>query len=1215
MQGAQSESRYRGIGRYSLSFAHAIVRNRGDHEVILALSGLLHESIAPIRQSFMGLLPQSNIRVWHAPGPVCLRVAGNEARRERAERMREAFLLSLLPDVIHVTSMFEGHVDDAVTSIGLFDTQTPVSVSHYDMIPLMSPDIYLEPFPEYASYYESKVKHLRRSSICLSISESAANEGRVYSGLQEGRFVNVSTAADPMFAPRSVTSGEARNLLARFAINRPFVLCSGGIEARKNLQALFTAFASLPGSLRSAHQLVVIGRTPDAHVAMLRNLIRNAGLHEDEVCILGYVPDDDLVSLYSLCRLFVFPSTHEGFGLPALEAMSCGAATITSNTSSLPEVVGTPEAMFDPLSVSSICEKMSQALQDSDFRDQLRAHGLKRASLFSWDKTALRAIAAWEDIERERFDAIASALAPAPEARLLEALGQHAATADSAVIAPLAACIAQNQISGVQRQLFVDVSELSQRDSATGVQRVVRSYLRELLTHPPNGFRVEPVYATVDVGYRYARRFTSRFLGEEPESRVDPPMRWQRGDVFYGLDMQHDVQVRHAVFYAGLRRDGVIVRFQVYDLLPIQSEELFEFSAAGRRHADLLAMIAATDGAICISRTTAEAYEAWLNDAEIPRSPEFAIQWAHIGADIATDVVAGRTLPTTDPFDVAKIRQRTSFLCVATLEPRKRQSQILDACESLWDEGLDINLVLVGKPGWKTENLVKRLANHSENGKRLFWLDGIDDANLEQVYKASSALIAASINEGFGLPLIEAARHGKPLIVRDIPIFREVAGESAYYFEGNGRIDLANALKTWLRLYKSDGQPASHQLKWMSWRESSDELKEKLIDNACSRKQLLIDVSELAVRDARTGIQRVVRRILGEWLACPPASYRIEPVYATVDAGYRYAREFTQQFCGQKGDCVIDEPVEVAPGDVFLGLDFQPQVVPAHADFFAYMRQQGATVKFIVYDLLSLTLPNYFPAGASAAFQRWLRTAVGSDGIICISQSVAVEVQDWVSLHEVDQVESPSIDWFHLGSDFPSELSHEERTLTGNDAWVRNTANATVFLMVGTIEPRKGHRQVIAAFEELWRRNENVVLAIVGKSGWSVDDLVAGLSTHNELHRRLFWFEQMDDSALVELYRSCDCLIAASEGEGFGLPLAEAAHYGLPVVARDIPVFREVARSDTTFFHGNLPETLVVALTEWIAKKAERNAEFAAASILPTWRESADRLAALITAD
>ena len=132
LQGAQTESRFRGIGRYSLSLAKAIIRNRKDHEIIIALSGLFPDTIEPIRAAFDDLLPQENIRVWYAPGPIYATDPTNKSRREAAERIREAFLEGLYSDVVLITSMFEGFGDDAVTSIGALDHNTPVAVILYD---------------------------------------------------------------------------------------------------------------------------------------------------------------------------------------------------------------------------------------------------------------------------------------------------------------------------------------------------------------------------------------------------------------------------------------------------------------------------------------------------------------------------------------------------------------------------------------------------------------------------------------------------------------------------------------------------------------------------------------------------------------------------------------------------------------------------------------------------------------------------------------------------------------------------------------------------------------------------------------------------------------------------------------------------------------------------------------------------------------------------
>jgi len=1210
MQGAQSESRFRGIGRYTMAFAKAVVKNRGEHEIILALSGLFPDTIEPIRAAFEGLLPQENIRVWHAPGPVKEGQPGNESRREVAELLREAFLASLQPDVIHISSLFEGYVDDAVTSIGRFNQTTPVSVILYDLIPLLNPDHYLYPNPRYKQYYLRKVEYLKQATLHLAISDFSRQEALDTLGLAEDKTITISTGLDPYFQPQTIDEEAARNLRAKFGISRPFVLYTGATDERKNLLRLIEAYASLPKQLRRNYQLVLGGGMPIEHREKILAVARGAKLKDNELIITGYISDEELIQLYALCELYVFPSWHEGFGLPALEAMACGAPVIGANTSSLPEVIGLDEALFDPFDVKAITTKLAEALTDESFRQRLRAHGVQQAKKFSWDETARRAIAAWEGLHgrtRQPSEYLAQSL---KHERLLTAIANMSTQVRKPKLVALSHCLAQNENSGIERQLFLDVSELCQRDAATGVQRVVRSYLKWLLQSPPPGFRVEPVYATLDQGYRYARRFTLRFLGQSDTQASDEPVRWQRGDLFFGLDMQHHVQLAHASFYRQLMHEGVTVKFMVYDLLPIQFADLFKDSDAKDLHKQWLAMIAATDGAICISKATADAFDAWITEHAVPRAPTFRTSWVHIGADIDGSQPSSG-LPDDAEAVLQTLCQRPTFLCVSTIEPRKRQQQILEAIERLWQDGIDVNLVFVGQLGWKTEALAERLRRHSEAGRRLFWLQGISDEYLEKVYAASTCLIAASLNEGFGLSLIEAARHGLPIIARDIPVFREVAGESATYFQGETAQDLANTLTAWLEKYRAGQHPRSTGMPWLTWQQSTEKLKAALIGNNYRRRQLLVDISELVQCDARTGIQRVVRNILKEWLLNPPEGYRVEPVYATVDRPYCYARSFTAKFLGIAENILPDDPIDYAAGDVFLALDLQPQVVPARRMCYQALRSQGVKVTFVVYDLLCVLMPQYFVPGAADGFTRWLEVVAESDGAVCISQSVARELGDWIGKNGPERLRPFHINWFHLGAEF--DHLHPTKGFPPNvETTLDQLQSRPTFLMVGTLEPRKAHAQVLAAFEQLWGDGVDVNLAIVGKQGWMVEELVEQLRRHPEMGKRLFWLEAISDEYLEKVYAASTCLIAASYDEGFGLPLIEAAQHKLPIIARDIPVFREVAGEHAFYFEANTPVDLVQVVKTWLNQYHQGRHPKSDAMPWQTWGDSAAQLLNII---
>ena len=221
LQGAQSSgSRFRGIGRYSLSLAQAMAREARDHEIWIALNGLFPDSIQALRVAFDGLVPQDRIVVWQAPGPVADIDSGNRWRREAGECLREAFLARLKPDVVHVSSLFEGLSDDALTAIGAFDGEFATAVTLYDLIPLIHRDPYLAN-PVVASWYERKLESLRRARLWLSISESSRREGIELLNLPEDRVVNISTAADAMFQPVHLSSEHEGAIRRRYGLKKP----------------------------------------------------------------------------------------------------------------------------------------------------------------------------------------------------------------------------------------------------------------------------------------------------------------------------------------------------------------------------------------------------------------------------------------------------------------------------------------------------------------------------------------------------------------------------------------------------------------------------------------------------------------------------------------------------------------------------------------------------------------------------------------------------------------------------------------------------------------------------------------------------------------------------------------------------------------------------------------------------------------------------------
>ena len=390
-----------------------------------------------------------------------------------------------------------------------------------------------------------------------------------------------------------------------------------------------------------------------------------------------------------------------------------------------------------------------------------------------------------------------------------------------------------------------------------------------------------------------------------------------------------------------------------------------------------------------------------------------------------------------------------------------------------------------------------------------------------------------------------------------------------------------------------------------------------------SVKQLFVDVSEFSRHDHKTGIQRVVRNILEHLLKNPPKGYRVEPVYAKVKKGYFYARDFSCQFLNlPKLNNIQDDNIIYNPGDIFLGLDFSIHYVLHNEYFLKKMQSYGVKVYFNVNDLLPIQMPKYFPIGVKDLFIKWLDVLSDMDGVNCISNAVANDFYAWKENKKIltspisktkdifTTIKPFKVNWFHLGANIKTGANDIAAKLSNNEQLTINKIKArTTFLMVSTIEPRKGYKQTLLAFEKLWDSGIDVNLVIVGKEGWKVSGLINKIKKHKELNNRLFWLNQISDNYLNELYKSASCLIVASEGEGFGLPVIEAQLHGIPVIARDLMVFREVSKGDTYYFKNDKSsDVMFFAIKDWLNSFKSNKIDDSDKLNILTWAQSADCL-------
>ncbi len=366
-------------------------------------------------------------------------------------------------------------------------------------------------------------------------------------------------------------------------------------------------------------------------------------------------------------------------------------------------------------------------------------------------------------------------------------------------------------------------------------------------------------------------------------------------------------------------------------------------------------------------------------------------------------------------------------------------------------------------------------------------------------------------------------------------------------------------------------------------------------------RRLLIDVTGTIKRDAGTGIQRVVKEVVR---ACAAARFEIPVMAVRCEEGALHtANAFVAALGG--GDPGADVEVAVEPGDRFLMLSDSWNAFETLAPTFARIRAAGGEIVTCIFDLIPELYPHACHEATVPRYRAWLRKALlESDAFLAISRTVAEELADYVAATGLPHRPGLAVGWFHCGADLPAPATSSPRpkvaaAVTGGPA----------FLMVGTIEPRKGHRVALAAFEDIWAQGGDARLVIVGRRGWFEEAIVAALDGHGERGRRLFWFDDIDDGELSFLYDSAAALIFPSYAEGFGLPIVEAALRRRPVICSDIPVFREVGRDGAIYFRVNDPAALAAAIGGFLA--GTRAADPGRA-LRVTWAEAARRIVEVV---
>jgi glycosyltransferase involved in cell wall biosynthesis len=1234
MQCAQSESRFRGIGRYALGLCKAIARiisREPEHELYLFVNESISDAAAQLRIEFADLVSASCICGFYSVGVTAGQDPENDERRGVSEVIRESALSALRPDAVLVMSLFEGFGGGAISSIKGFVGHLPTATILYDLIPMLAPDHYLAN-PTMRAWYERKVLSLRNSDLLFAISDTARDQASELLGFASECLVTIGTGLDDRFKTQSINPEEGRAVFERFGITRKAVLYAGGFDRRKNIDVLIEAFAGVEIGLREERQLVIAGRCPLGDLDRLTRQARSCGLTDDDLLFTGHVTDEELVTLYQHCELFVFPSTLEGFGLPPLEALACGAPVLSVET---PSMIGlhAGDGLLVGAGVDPLRLAMEQTLGNEARLAALRVSREDLTTRFDWHRVAQIALASLKALAQRSGTGTAD----------LNVLDQSRPRL--ALVAPLPSAAAAitnyfvELVPALHRHYVVEVIVGDQDVDTSWIPEWIP--LRSLAWFQAHGDEFERVLYYIGNAVTYApvvpllMRFPGAvvlndfFLGDlqqaiqdrsEDSTYLARAIAYDHGPAGGLLAHEAGVDVARMRLPCSLQileaADCVIV----HDEATIASTRDWFGTSIARKHIQIpiprgLARlpergqartalgIDAQEVVVCVLRSDREHRDATLIGAWDLLDPlvRSAGRLVLIGSDmqrafeaIATNAAGVRDMKRIDVTGELSLTAYRAYLAASDIAVYLGPSgPSVRASAPLFD-ALGAGLAVIiddygNQPGLP------------------------DDTVLSIPSPCTSEDLAAALCRLIVDPALRSrlARKGRDVVRQhQSPVL--VAREYARAIEsGVQHSPRRNAMR--LRQFAIDWASRTTRDAWHLDAMAHAVARANIVNG---KPRLFVDVSSIAAFDLRTGIQRVVRALLLGLMRNSVNGLRVEAVRADLDnRQYRYASRYISTLLDIETSETSDDVIEPRPGDIFLGLDLAGEFVTVLPEWFRTQKEKGVRIVFVAYDLLPVRLPEFFPEGMDIAFAHWLQT-IGkvADEVLCISASVAQDLVEWLDLNKPSRRKPLRIGSFHLGADLGA--SAPTRGLPPEaGALLEAIRSRPSFLMVGTVEPRKGHTQVLAAVERLWQTGNDIGLVIVGKSGWLMDAFLEGVSNHSEFGKRLFWLERITDEFLDEVYPACVALIAASHGEGFGLPLIESAKHGLPIIARDLPVFREVAGEHAFYFEGVTAPDLADALSTWSQLHAKGTAPTTDGITFYSWKESAEQVLALLEDD
>lgn len=1040
----------------------------------------------------------------------------------------------------------------------------------YDIIPFLFQQRYFGgDMNKNGQWYINSLNRLKEMDLILAISDATREDLIKYCDFKPEKIKTIWAGYGREYHPIIHVDNETTPL-KKYGITDAYFLCTGGDDDRKNIERLILAYAQMKPTHRQKVQLVVACKLSDSSYRKYNQMIRDLGM-TGRVVLTGFVPTEDLVVLYTRALGEVFVSEYEGFGLPIVEAWACGTRVVTSNTSSMKEIGGDAAILVDPYSVESICKGMKQCIDEEELG--VKRDAGQQLEKYTWSAVAKRFLTYISELSEKKKDRKKSKLA---------------------VFTPL-----PPQLSGISDYAKILIDEMSQ-------YRAIDVFIDDGYD---NEYEFKKGEVQVFPHTKFAEKSKEYGLilyeagGSPCHTYMLPYM-----DQYPGCVELHDYNMSGMIEPLLVNREthDDFIKKAAVDFGRVDAERYF-IARISQRDPNLKMQVQ-PNGFAVKNATSVIVHNEYMRERLLERNIGLNVHKVRLYSEFIEPVEN-----KNDP-DGQKRAESFTIGVFGIVSETKRILQIVRAVTQLIDEKNNIRLFIVGKYDEAAPYYAQCREMADRHKDRIRFLGRVDEEemqsdmreydiilNLRHPYQGESSGVFARL---FGL--------GKPVVVNKVGDFDEVPDDVCYKIPAASSMSEEQEIKkikeAIVRLYQDDlreelgkkayeyakenlsvSSAAKKVLQVMeskSWRGIDNHTLNWIYQNVVSQGEIgESDIQKLkdtilyglpSMADRKTGrilfdmtISHVwikesavmgISRVCLELFKALKSLADVEIVTVKDISGECGLYHIDQETFEETGEAVI--PNE---GDIFLMPELQLKGIQVSSNHPSanFLSDYGVRRVALVYDILPITIPECFQAPTVEKMPGYIYELVENyDAIICDSHTVSRELAKYAD--ESNYIFHNAVDIFTV---YPGMT--ELNVLDGEaDARLKSAVknDNSIYLMVGTIEPRKGYEYVLDTFEALWDEGYDMMLCIIGSIGWKMQHFVERMKSHPEFNEKIIFLESANNATLAFAYQNATALIQASIGEGYGLPIVEAERYGLPVICSDIPVFREVAGESAVYF-------------------------------------------------